>query len=108
MILPVRVVLNLDQFFSNTSSSKFTNLFFVFFILSSTIGVAQQRDVFRSGMDRFKQLGNIGQGGGGDSLKRRDRNEDSITVRFRYLDSTRTYSIDSSINDFTKRFPIPA
>ena len=50
----------------------------------------------------------MGQGGGGDSLRRRDRNEDSITVRFRYLDSTRNYSQDSSINDFTRRFPIPA
>ena len=60
-------------------------------------------------MDRFKQLGNIRSGNtGGDSLKRRDRNEDSITVRFRYLDSTRNYLLDSSINDFTRRFPIPA
>jgi hypothetical protein len=47
-------------------------------------------------------------GAGQDSLKRRDKNEDSITVRFRYLDSTGNYMLDSSINDFTKRFPIPA
>ncbi len=47
-------------------------------------------------------------GGGSDSLKRRDRNEDSITVRFRYLDSTRNYLLDSTITDFTRRFPIPA
>jgi len=43
-----------------------------------------------------------------DSLKRRDKNEDSITVRFRYLDSTRNYLLDSSIADFSRRFPIPA
>lgn len=47
-------------------------------------------------------------GAGSDSLKRRDRNEDSITVRFRYLDSSRNYLLDSTINDFTRRFPIPA
>jgi hypothetical protein len=51
---------------------------------------------------------NIGSQGGGDSLKRRDKNEDSITIYYRYLDSSRNYKIDSSINDFTKRFPIPA
>ena len=43
-----------------------------------------------------------------DSLKRRDKNEDSITIRFRYLDSTRNYMLDSSIADLTRRFPIPA
>ncbi len=43
-----------------------------------------------------------------DSLKRRDKNEDSITVRIRYLDSTRNYLLDSSIVDFTRRFHIPA
>ncbi|MBL7741131.1 MAG: hypothetical protein JNK14_18050 [Chitinophagaceae bacterium] len=58
------------------------------------------------------RLGNIGSGisggGGTDSLKRRDRNEDSITIRFRYLDSTRNYMLDSSIADFARRFPVPA
>ncbi len=44
---------------------------------------------------------------GNDSLKRRDRFEDSITIRFHYLDSSRNLLIDSSINDFTTRFPVP-
>ncbi len=52
-------------------------------------------------------MGNTG-GGGTDSLARRDKNEDSITIRFRYLDSTRNFFLDSSINDYTQRFPIPA
>ncbi len=47
-------------------------------------------------------------GGSTDSLKRRDRNEDSITIRFRYLDSTYNHKLDSSIIDFNQRFPIPA
>lgn len=69
-------------------------------------------------LDRAKQLGGGFRGGGGggqrggtggeDSLQRRDKNEDSITVRFRYLDSTSSYKLDSSINDFTVRWPIPA
>ena len=44
---------------------------------------------------------------GKDSLQHRDRFADSITIFYRYYDSTRTRTIDSSINDFTTRFPIP-
>ena len=47
-------------------------------------------------------------GGGQDSLKHRDNTEDSITIYFRYFDSTRIRYFDSSINDFTTRYPIPA
>jgi hypothetical protein len=43
-----------------------------------------------------------------DSLQRRDKFADSITITFRYLDSTRNYRFDSSVNDFTKRYPVPA
>lgn len=68
-----------------------------------------QRNLIREGGGRFKQLGSKMSGGANtDSLKRRDKNEDSITIRFRYLDSTRNYLLDSSIGDFTRRFPIPA
>lgn len=57
--------------------------------------------------------GRIGQGGGGggggnDSLKQRNKYEDTLTLNIYYLDSTKTYKPDSSINDFTKRFPVPA
>lgn len=47
-------------------------------------------------------------GGGSDSLQNRNRFEDSITIRYRYLDSSGVYKLDSSINDFTRRFPVPA
>ncbi len=46
--------------------------------------------------------------GGKDSLQKRDRFADSITIFYRYFDSTRIRTIDSSINDFTARFPLPA
>ncbi|MBD0375802.1 MAG: hypothetical protein ICV51_09260 [Flavisolibacter sp.] len=49
-----------------------------------------------------------GGGGGGDSLQRRNLYEDSITISFRYIDSTRTYVFDSSMSDFTTRYPLPA
>ena len=45
--------------------------------------------------------------GKGDSIIHRTGLEDSITIRFRYLDSSRLSGFDSSIKDFTSRFPIP-
>lgn len=45
---------------------------------------------------------------GQDSLKHRDNTDDSITIYFRYFDSTRIRHVDSSINDFTRRYPLPA
>ncbi|MES2005785.1 MAG: putative porin [Bacteroidota bacterium] len=44
---------------------------------------------------------------GNDSLQRRDRNVDSITIFYKYFDSSRLRTLDSSINDFTTRFPLP-
>ncbi|HLA52609.1 MAG TPA: putative porin, partial [Flavitalea sp.] len=46
-------------------------------------------------------------GGGKDSVGHRTGFEDSITIRFRYLDSSKMQTFDSSIYDFTKRLPIP-
>lgn len=40
-----------------------------------------------------------------DSLNRRNASEDSITIYFRVYDSSRIQKIDSSVNDFYKRFP---
>lgn len=42
-----------------------------------------------------------------DSLQHRDRYADSITIFYRYYDSTRNRKLDSSLNDFTTRFPQP-
>jgi hypothetical protein len=58
------------------------------------------------------RLGNMGSrmrggGGGGDSLQRRDKFEDSITINFRFLDSSRNFTFDSSISDYSTRFPVP-
>jgi hypothetical protein len=46
-------------------------------------------------------------GNGTDSLRRRDRFADSITIYYRYYDSTRTRSLDSTVSDFYTRFHIP-
>ncbi|MBL7698169.1 MAG: hypothetical protein JNK79_08425 [Chitinophagaceae bacterium] len=46
-------------------------------------------------------------GGKKDSLERRNSLQDSITISFRYIDSSRLQKFDSSIYDFTQRFPVP-
>lgn len=59
--------------------------------------------------NRFKGMGGGSGGGKGlDSLTHRTGLEDSVTISYRYLDTTRILKLDSSINDFTKRYPIPA
>lgn len=76
------------------------------FIIASSV---RAQEVIKMG-SKFKQIGSSFKTGAGsnDSLRHRNRNEDSITISYRYLDSTRNYKLDSSINDFYKRFPIPA
>lgn len=46
-------------------------------------------------------------GGTKDSLQHRNPAEDSITINFRYIDSSRLQKFDSSIFDFTNRYPMP-
>jgi hypothetical protein len=43
----------------------------------------------------------------GDSLQKRDKYADSITIFYKYYDSSAIRKIDSSINDFAKRFAQP-
>lgn len=64
---------------------------------------------------------NFGQGMGGmsnfnnssqrnskaDSLKRRDKNADSITIYYKLYNSNEIQKLDSSINDFYKHYPLP-
>ncbi len=59
---------------------------------------------------RLRGLGNRGgaSGSGNDSLERRNKFEDSLTLTFKYLDSTQSKTLDSSVSDYTTRFPIPA
>ena len=69
--------------------------------------IAQRPGILtRPGIPNVPGMGGGGNTGGSDSLARRI--EDTISIRFYYLDSTRAYTLDSSVNDYTRRFPIPA
>jgi hypothetical protein len=55
----------------------------------------------------FGRFGNIGSGGGKGTDTLAHRKEDTITINFRYLDSSRLLQLDSSILDFSRRVPSP-
>lgn len=59
---------------------------------------------------RLNNLRNIGGGGGrgGDSIKfeHRDPFLDSVSIRFKYLDSVRSYTFDSSLTDYSIKIPL--
>jgi hypothetical protein len=64
----------------------------------------------RGAIDRIRGMGGaLGSGGGkgGDSVAHRTGLEDSITIHFRFLDSSRLRGFDSTIYDFTKKVPMP-
>lgn len=50
-----------------------------------------------------------GQGNRKDSIgfEHRDDSKDSITLSYRYLDSTRRSTLDSGVNDFDRYYPVP-
>lgn len=78
------------------------------FIALFLVSLAQaQGGIIRGMGNRRFPSGGGGGGGGRDSLQRRDFSEDSLTIRFRFLDSARNMTFDSSISDHTHRFPIP-
>ena len=80
-----------------------TYILLVFFTLSVLPSVAQLPG-------RLNNLRNIGGGGGGraggsDSIKfeHRDPFLDSVSIRFKYIDSVRSYTFDSSLTDYYTR-----
>ena len=86
------------------------------FFLSILFNAVQTNAQGRGGMGRAMQgmgsrLGGPGGGGGGggsDSLsfEKRKFSDDSVNVRFKYLDTARYSFFDSSISDFYKRIPM--
>src|SRR5215469_14026465 len=56
-------------------------------------------------LGRFGSVGGGGGGGKGDTVQH--RKEDTITINFRYLDSSRFQKLDSSIYDLGKKIPRP-
>ncbi len=94
----------------------FRHIFIVLFLCSVAPAVQGQVPLnntgLRPGLDTTVSYDSQGrpirkQRSGNDSLKHRDPLEDSITISFRYFDSTRIRKFDSSISDFRSRYPFP-
>jgi hypothetical protein len=86
--------------------------FLLVFVLASVVSLAQKPRILQSVESKVGGInagtGGVGGPGGNDSLKARNKYEDSVTVTVYYLDSSRGYRLDTVINDFTRRYPIPA
>jgi hypothetical protein len=88
--------------------NKYIALFILLLLMQELVHAQQPLQVINSG-------GNYGQAGRGvqaagkktDSLQRRDKNADSITIYFKYYNSNEIQKLDSSINDFYVHYPIP-
>jgi hypothetical protein len=75
-------------------------------LLAGFVNTAKaQDDLLRKAQGKFSGM-SMGSGGG-DSIAHRTGLEDSITIRFRYLDTSRLQDFDSVLYDFTKRIPAP-
>jgi hypothetical protein len=89
------------------------NTFYVVFILILVNIISEKgygQNVLRGVGDRLPRLGGGGggqSGGTSDSLRSRSKEADSISLKYYFLDSSRAKKLDSSISDFTTRFPIP-
>jgi putative beta-barrel porin len=78
----------------------------VFFILTCSC-IATFTAGAQDPTSRFRSMGGGGNKGKDTTLQHRTGLEDSITISFRFMDSSRLRKMDSSIYDFTKRFPVP-
>ncbi|MFT3705518.1 MAG: hypothetical protein QM802_24325 [Agriterribacter sp.] len=59
-------------------------------------------------LNSLRGMGGGGRAGGNDSIKfeHRDPFLDSLSIRFKYIDSVGTYAFDSSLIDYYKRMPL--
>jgi Putative porin len=83
-------------------------IFFSLLFCLVVFSARAQRDIFRGIGNRVGNIGGQQGSSGNDSVKARNKFEDSLTLTIYYFDSAKGYKLDSSINDFTRRYPIPA
>lgn len=86
-----------------SSNCKFLLLIFTFCFFHHNVSAQN----YGQGMGRMSSVNNSSQGNSkADSLKRRDKNEDSITIYYKLYNSNEIQKLDSSINDFFKHYPM--
>ena len=80
---------------------------FFFLLICTSAAVAQRGNPLQRLPSGISGGGGSGSGPFKDSLLHRTGLEDSITIAFRYLDTARFSFLDSSVNDFGKRWHLP-
>lgn len=83
---------------------------FLFALLFSSFAAVQGQNPLQRLPGGFMAGNTTGGGKSGpfkDTLLHRTGLEDSVTIAFRYLDTARFYFLDSSVNDYSKRWPVP-
>lgn len=87
-------------------------IFFSILLLSTVVLAHGQEEVIRPGNPAMRpgRQGQNPQAAKKDSsgFQQRDDLKDSITISYRYMDAIRRYTLDSSVNDIDKYFPVPA
>ena len=86
---------------------NFSFNFILFILLISCLDSTAQMPGMMRGMQNIGRSGSA-MGGGGDSISFEKRNfaADSVNVQFKYLDTSKYLTFDSSISDFYKRVPL--
>ncbi len=74
----------------------------IFIFLHLSVLLFAQQDI----LNRIPGRGYRPPAGKGDSIARRNSAEDSITINFRLLDSSRLQKFDSNLTDFYRRYPL--
>jgi Putative porin len=82
-------------------NNKKVIIFFVIYSLLTALRLHAQNDM----TEKFRSLNKSGKGD--TTLQHRTGLEDSITINYRFLDSSRLRKMDSTIYDFTKKYPLP-
>jgi hypothetical protein len=79
------------------------------FLMLHALQISAQRQGLGGRLNSMGQGGSFGSGGGAfkDSLQHRSGMEDSATILYRTLEDERYYFQDSSVHDFSKRWPVP-
>lgn len=83
------------------------NIYIIFTVLIFLTGFVSSVNAQSGALRRVQGMGSnfSSSGGKGDSLQK--RKDDSITINFRFLDSSRLRKFDSAITDFSTRIPLP-
>lgn len=84
--------------------------FLICFFLSVVFAQAQKPGLIIDRAGTLSQQASRGNQQNKDTsgFEQRDDLKDSITISYRYMDALKRYSIDSSVNDFDRFYPVPS